>query len=268
MWQLTSSSKVRLLIWRILHEALPTSEWLLKWHLRSTAFYFRCEAPVETLVHALRDCGKSKLLWLQLRPNIHSSDFFSEELKPWVLKNLACKDPVEGIPWAIIFIHAIWLLWFWRNMNLFDKSFIWPANATKQVWTKAKEAWDTLGKENHRLKQEVLIAWEKHKNGYVKLNVDGSAKGQPGLAASGGVIRDEYGNWIAGFCQKIGITFSLTAEPWGIYQGLTLCWNRGLRKFCVEIDSMLALQKIYSQSSMLDPNAQLLERIKELLQQS
>lgn len=36
-------------------------------------------------------------------------------------------------------------------------------------------------------------------NSFVKVNVDGSAKGNPGLSAAGGIIRDRFGQWLSGF---------------------------------------------------------------------
>ena len=50
--------------------------------------------------------------------------------------------------------------------------------------------------------------------GWVKLNTNGSAIGNPGLAVYGGIIRDENGHCVAGFSRKIGITNSFVAELW------------------------------------------------------
>ena len=46
----------------------------------------------------------------------------------------------------------------------------------------------------------------------MKLNTDGSANGNPGLAGCGGVIRDDSGQWIVGFSKCIGITNSFAAK--------------------------------------------------------
>ena len=48
--------------------------------------------------------------------------------------------------------------------------------------------------------------------GWVKLNIDGAFKGNPGLAGCGGVVRNEDGRWIAGFARRIGVTTSFVAE--------------------------------------------------------
>ncbi|EOY32563.1 Uncharacterized protein TCM_040555 [Theobroma cacao] len=85
-------------------------------------------------------------------------------------------------------------------------------------------------REQRRVKLKVLIAWEKPWPSYVKLNVDGSAKGQPGEVTGGGIICDDKGNWIVGFTYKVGVLFSLTTELWALYQRLKLCWERGFKK--------------------------------------
>ena len=46
----------------------------------------------------------------------------------------------------------------------------------------------------------------------MKLNTDGSANGNLGLAGCGGMIRDDSGQWIVGFSKCIGITSSFVAK--------------------------------------------------------
>ena len=54
--------------------------------------------------------------------------------------------------------------------------------------------------------KKKLRRWEKPPFGLVKLNMDGSADGNPGLAGYGGLLRDDHGNWLAGFARRIGTT--------------------------------------------------------------
>ncbi|EOY30590.1 Uncharacterized protein TCM_037746 [Theobroma cacao] len=123
-------------------------------------------------------------------------------------------------------------------------------NVRQQVWTKSKEGWDNLRRNQEIKSKELLIAWKPLSPGYVKLNADGSARGQPGLTASGGLIRDEAGHWILGFNYKLGISFALNSELWGLYRGLKICWNKSYRKVQVESDSLLAIQKNVNPSSV------------------
>ncbi|PKI66812.1 hypothetical protein CRG98_012818 [Punica granatum] len=49
-------------------------------------------------------------------------------------------------------------------------------------------------------------------SGWMKLNTDGSASGNPGHVGAGGVLRNELGRWIRGFALFLGTTNSLVAE--------------------------------------------------------
>jgi len=41
--------------------------------------------------------------------------------------------------------------------------------------------------------------------GWKVLNTDGAAKGNPGIAGGGGVLRGDQGEWICGFGESMGI---------------------------------------------------------------
>ena len=84
---------------------------------------------------------------------------------------------------------------------------------------------------------EKQIAWQRPGSGWYKLNTDGAARGYPGLATAGGVVRGEYGMWEGGFAINIGICSASLAELWGVYYGLCIAWDRGIRRLEVEVDS-------------------------------
>ncbi|EOY31426.1 Uncharacterized protein TCM_038365 [Theobroma cacao] len=101
-----------------------------------------------------------------------------------------------------------------QKNNHWEKVWKLSQNAKQQIWSKAKEAWDILGRKVHFMGMEAMITWEKPKENFVKLNIDGSASGRPGLAAAGGLVRDVNGEWLVGFTFNIGISYALSAEPW------------------------------------------------------
>ncbi|CAI9765399.1 unnamed protein product [Fraxinus pennsylvanica] len=49
-------------------------------------------------------------------------------------------------------------------------------------------------------KPTLLVSWRKSAAGWVKLNVDGSCVGNLGPCGGGGVLRDYYGDLVAGLC--------------------------------------------------------------------
>ena len=60
------------------------------------------------------------------------------------------------------------------------------------------------------------------------MNSDGCAKGNPGEAGAGGLIRDARGQWLVAFTCDLGICTSVTA---GIR--LSLAWDEGYRLWFV-----------------------------------
>ena len=67
--------------------------------------------------------------------------------------------------------------------------------------------------------------------------MDGSAIGNPGPAGCGGVIRDNNGQWVAGFTRRIRVTTSFAAELWGLRDGLMMSCSLNISSLIVELDA-------------------------------
>lgn len=53
------------------------------------------------------------------------------------------------------------------------------------------------------------VRWEKPNNGWVRLNSDGYSLGNPGPASSGGLIRNDTGEWISRYARKYELQTAL-----------------------------------------------------------
>lgn len=84
----------------------------------------------------------------------------------------------------------------------------------------------------------MLVRWERPGQGKLKLNTDGSAQGNPGLAGGGGggILCDDQGNWVLGYSRKIGRTTSFLAELWALRDGLHLYLSKNHLNVEVELD--------------------------------
>ncbi|KAF2286867.1 hypothetical protein GH714_033914 [Hevea brasiliensis] len=80
----------------------------------------------------------------------------------------------------------------------------------------------------------LLLSLGNPSGDYIKLNADGSTRGNPGRNGGEGVLRDYMGQWKAGFV--IGIA-SAYAEIQALVHGLQLAWDLGCRSIVVELDS-------------------------------
>jgi hypothetical protein len=56
IWKLKIPEKVRLMIWKIWHDCLPTNSLHFKQHLTSSLTCYCCNKKEEDILHCLRDC--------------------------------------------------------------------------------------------------------------------------------------------------------------------------------------------------------------------
>ncbi|KAE8675895.1 hypothetical protein F3Y22_tig00111640pilonHSYRG00090 [Hibiscus syriacus] len=77
-------------------------------------------------------------------------------------------------------------------------------------------------------------------------------------------------SWMLGFLKHLGRCSILDSELWGVYEGLRIAWEEGIRKLWIEVDSKETLAVItkdlaYHGTSSLEPHIHnLLQRDWEL----
>ena len=89
-----------------------------------------------------------------------------------------------------------------------------------------------------------FFVWTPPPPGFIKLNSDGSAQGNPSSASAGSLLRDSNDNWIGGFTRKIGFITSLAAELWGLRDGLCLALSLNIKKTIVDVDATAVIDLI------------------------
>lgn len=74
---------------------------------------------------------------------------------------------------------------------------------------------------------ERRIRWVPPTGEWMKLNTDGVLRGNPGLAAADGVLRDGDGNWCGGFAVNISKCYVPLAELWREFIMVCILPGRG-----------------------------------------
>ncbi|XP_060182117.1 uncharacterized protein LOC132611756 [Lycium barbarum] len=87
----------------------------------------------------------------------------------------------------------------------------------------------------------LAVYWHKPSPNWIKLNVDGCSKGNPGSAGGGGIIRDHTGKMIKAFVEFYGQCSNNVAEANAIWKGVNICKDFGLPRVVVESDSLLII---------------------------
>ena len=114
-------------------------------------------------------------------------------------------------------------------------------------------------------RQIQLLAWQAPPLGFVKVNVDATARTNPGDLSIGVLIRDSEGRWLFGFARRFGWGNITRAEIYAIYYGLLFAWERNFRRVIIESDSLHAVTKINGDLNSSDLLFQVIYACKELL---
>lgn len=85
-----------------------------------------------------------------------------------------------------------------------------------------------------------MIKWLAPQPGWFKLNTDGASHGNPGLAAAGGVVRNEAGDWVGGFALNI-VDARLHWRSFGEFIMVYISLGRKELRLVLEVDLELAV---------------------------
>ena len=83
--------------------------------------------------------------------------------------------------------------------------------------------------------------WQPPPHGFLKINIDGASKGNPGMAGFGEVIRDEQGRIKDIFHSDLGTTTNNMAELMALEQCLEILIELNLHNAIIEADSELVI---------------------------
>jgi ribonuclease HI len=96
--------------------------------------------------------------------------------------------------------------------------------------------------------------------------VDGAARGNPGKAGCGAVIRDEHGVTVKELSRYLGETTNNVAEYEALLMGLEALIALGKKNIRVQSDSQLMVRQLNGQYRVRDARLQaLFERARDLL---
>ncbi|KAG7543761.1 Ribonuclease H-like superfamily [Arabidopsis thaliana x Arabidopsis arenosa] len=245
VWHVIAPERVRLFIWLGMHQALMTNAERQRRHLSDSGICPVCRSAEETILHILRDCPAMDGVWIRLVPAGKRHAFFAKTLMEWLYVNLGDDTWVGDSGWSTQFAMAIWWAWKWRCGNVFGVQgkcrdrVKFLKDLAIEVTLAHEKAAEQQKKQVGRVEKQ--IAWLKPAAGWVKVNTDGASRGNPGLAAAGGVLRDETGKWCGGFSLNIGVCSAPLAELWGVYYGLYIAWERRATRVELELDSEMVV---------------------------
>ncbi|KAL9859811.1 putative RNA-directed DNA polymerase [Arabidopsis thaliana] len=245
IWRVRVPERVKVFLWLVGNQVIMTNAERYRRHLCDSEVCQVCKGGLETILHVLRDCPSMSGIWSRIVPRRKQQAFFAKSLFEWLFENLCEQVNVEEGPWSTMFALAVWWGWKWRCGNVFGENrrcrdrVRFVRDLAKEV-SAANQQLVTQG--GRRSRVEILVGWEKPLIGWLTVNTDGASRGNPGLAAAGGVLRDHEGRWCGGFSLNIGRCSAPMAELWGVYYGLHFAWERKAPQVVLEVDSAIVVE--------------------------
>ncbi|GKV09776.1 hypothetical protein SLEP1_g21225 [Rubroshorea leprosula] len=270
VWSLTAPPKAKSLLWLMLHDRVLTNSSRFARGIAQNDTCPRCYTHGEDILHLFRDCPVSKRIWKRWINDSLWLRWQQMNHLTWIKHNLSCTNvTIEfDLEWGVAFAIVCWYLWLGRNKAAFDDDLTWTSNKESMLKNHFIEAACLLKQHHASLRREFQVGWDPPPSGFVKLNVDGSARGSPGPSTAGGCCRDASGNWLFGFNQQLGDGHAIRAELFALWKGMELAWNMGFRHIIVETDSLLAVQKLQSSSTTITSLTYWVQRCKSLMERN
>ncbi|KAJ8448033.1 hypothetical protein Cgig2_028909 [Carnegiea gigantea] len=191
IWKGNIPLRINFFLWLATHERLMTNSHRCTRGLTSNPICTICDSAEETTLHLLRDCSLAWTVWNAMLPSHDRSSFFTGSLRSWLAYNLG-RSGTDNRNWSTYFATTLWWIWKWRNKCMFDEPNFIPHNPRRVIQEKTAstlQAMQSPAGNSLTIRTEQFIRWVPPPLGWYKLNVDGAAKGNPGMAGGGGVLR-------------------------------------------------------------------------------
>lgn len=122
IWKWKGPERMRFLLCKAARGILMINEVRYRRGLTNSDLCPICHQHPETSLHLFRDCGISKVVWLNLMNDIPLTFFEEDNFERWLLLNLKAKGSLELGKWNLIFATTLVRLWWARNELVFKQT--------------------------------------------------------------------------------------------------------------------------------------------------
>lgn len=274
IWRTPVQQRIRAFLWLVCHDRILGNANRFKRQMTDDPKCFICGAEEETTLHILRDCPAAKVIWKKIGGPATHSTFYNALLKPWVTDNCRGGEASDGEIWSTYFGIVAWWLWKWRNGFVFDRNFKLPMDVSAFLQIRFDEtrrciqALEEEGNNNKVVQVQKYVRWRSPAIGWYVLNCDGAAKGAPGPAGGGGLIRDHQGSLVSAFSANFGSCLAYKAEVLAVARGISLARNLGISKLEIHLDNLACVQFLNNKETGTGDNAHELNYCRSMLEDS
>ena len=221
LWMLDLPEKIKIFMWRVIKNILPTAKHLWKRKSLQDPICQRCKKDVETIKHVLVECKAARKV-CELAPlPLHSHTEQSQDF----LNTVQCLCSRARKKEAELMVVYCWMIWFAMNNFIFEGKKLWPrisvakAESVLEAYQRVRKAESVKVSSYRRANQQ---RWKPPPENVIKLNVDAAINNKDQVTGLGAVIRNSDGLVIvAGIKQaqlREGVSLvEAEAIQWGLH---------------------------------------------------
>jgi ribonuclease HI len=218
IWRANISSKVKVFVWKVVRNGLPTRLNKKHRHLEQESSCLVCGHPEEDCFHAVITCPHSRALREELHKHLPlPGELHLRNVGPeWLLAILSRYDDLV----AANFLMLIWCCWMVRNNILqagkgisISGSVLFLTRYVEALFQNRQQSDQADAHGKHKLYLEKLqrktiarhedLRWVPPDARAIKINVDGAFNKESGREAVGVIARDKEGQPLLAFWSSI-----------------------------------------------------------------
>jgi len=190
IWRMKVPEKFKFLVWLACHEVVPTLALSNHRNMAASPTCSRCGDHDKTVLHCLRDCCYSMMIWKTL--GFSSQQFFSSPVQLWLQEGASSST-------SILFLSGLWWIWRHRNNMCLGNETLYVLHLCNNIHSLKESIRSAYNNAPADPQSARIIRLNNNNLQCTILNVDGSCSGNPIRTGYGGIIRNHSGSFISAF---------------------------------------------------------------------
>ncbi|KAL9687678.1 hypothetical protein QQ045_032085 [Rhodiola kirilowii] len=225
-WRVKVQPKVKVFMWRVYHNALPTADNLSRRGCQAGAVCRVCGKEVETVYHVILYCDWAKEMWLLLLRGEENWREGCRDSGVWVWEVVRSCALAE----LTTISNGAYAAWMNRNSVWNGKEVVdvrWSVSKIKMLSQELKDRSFSF----ITMRRDPGICWRPPESGFVKINIDAAGNSDSGRTDVACVCRDETSHFLfVCAATQDGISSILEAEMGPLKMAMKAAERRDRKK--------------------------------------
>jgi ribonuclease HI len=259
IWNQAIPPSKSLMVWRLMHQKMPTDENLMIRDCFLPSMCNLCNSHIESSFHIFFECPFAIRLWSWLAGCLNITIQFTCMEDMWKLCDLNW-SPQSKVTITVAIINLLNSIWYARNQARFNNKIASWRSAISLIISNTSLSGNCTSKFSsnslrdfsflktfrisiHHPKTPILkeVCWQPPLLNWFKCNIDGASNGNPGNSSCGGIFRDHEANFILAFAEPLQITTSYVAELSGAMRAVEIAFQKNWKQLWIESDSAIVV---------------------------